>query len=192
MKRLLLILILTFSFQSWTKADDIRDFQIEGMSIGDSLLDYMTLQEISQLKKFDYSEKYKGIVLKDSSYNLYDDIQLAYKKNSKYTIHSLAGRIHFNKKKISKCLSLRKKIELDISKVFINSKIVKNEKEKHGYDKTGKSFTYGTWYFLEDGSTANIICYDWSKKIEKSISDKIMISMQSSEFSSYLKNEAYR
>ena len=42
MKRLLLILILTFSFQSLTKADDIRDFEIEGMSIGDSLLDYFS------------------------------------------------------------------------------------------------------------------------------------------------------
>ena len=40
MKRLLLILILTLSFQSWSKADDIRDFEIEGMSIGDSLLDH--------------------------------------------------------------------------------------------------------------------------------------------------------
>ena len=40
MKRLLLILILTLSFQSLTKADDIRDFEIEGMSIGDSLLEY--------------------------------------------------------------------------------------------------------------------------------------------------------
>ena len=40
MKRLLLILILKFSFQSLTKADDIRDFQVEGMGIGDNLLDY--------------------------------------------------------------------------------------------------------------------------------------------------------
>ena len=39
MKRLLLILILTLSFQSLSKADDIRDFEIEGMSIGDSLLE---------------------------------------------------------------------------------------------------------------------------------------------------------
>ena len=46
MKRLLLILILTFSFQTLTKADDIRDFQIEGMSIGDSLLDYFSEDEI--------------------------------------------------------------------------------------------------------------------------------------------------
>ena len=47
MKRLLLILILTFSFQSLTKADDIRDFEIEGMSIGDSLLDHMSEVEIN-------------------------------------------------------------------------------------------------------------------------------------------------
>ena len=46
MKRLLLILILTLSFQSWTKADDIRDFEIEGMSIGDSLLDYFSKDKI--------------------------------------------------------------------------------------------------------------------------------------------------
>ena len=50
MKRLILILILTLSFQSLTKADDIRDFQIEGMSIGDSALDYFNKKEIR--KKF--------------------------------------------------------------------------------------------------------------------------------------------
>jgi hypothetical protein len=43
MKRLLFILILIVIFQSQTKADDIRDFQIEGISIGDSLLDYLKI-----------------------------------------------------------------------------------------------------------------------------------------------------
>ena len=56
MKRLLLILILTFSFQSWTKADDIRDFEIEGMSIGDSLLDHFTKKEITNSKKINYKD----------------------------------------------------------------------------------------------------------------------------------------
>ena len=46
MKKLLLIFVLLFSFQSLTKADDIRDFEIEGMSIGDSLLDYFSEEEI--------------------------------------------------------------------------------------------------------------------------------------------------
>ena len=40
MKKLLLILILTLSFQTLAKADDIKDFQIEGISIGDSLLKF--------------------------------------------------------------------------------------------------------------------------------------------------------
>ena len=40
MKRLLLILILTLSFQTLSKADDIRDFEIEGISVGDSLLNH--------------------------------------------------------------------------------------------------------------------------------------------------------
>ena len=49
MKKLLLILILTLSFQSWTKADDISDFEIEGMSIGDSLLELFTKKELITL-----------------------------------------------------------------------------------------------------------------------------------------------
>ena len=47
MKRLILILILVFNFQSFSKANDIREFQIEDMSIGDSLLKFMSLNEIN-------------------------------------------------------------------------------------------------------------------------------------------------
>ena len=47
MKKFILFIILTISFQSWAKADDIKDFQIEGMTIGDSLLKFMSLNEIN-------------------------------------------------------------------------------------------------------------------------------------------------
>ena len=46
MRKFLLILILTFSFQTLVKADDIRDFEIEGISVGDSALDYFTKNEM--------------------------------------------------------------------------------------------------------------------------------------------------
>ena len=46
MNRIWLILVLIFIFQPWTKADDIVDFEIEGISVGDSLLDYYTEEEI--------------------------------------------------------------------------------------------------------------------------------------------------
>ena len=64
MKRLLLILILTFSFQSLSKADDIRDFQIEDMSIGDSALDYFSKKDIKKNSRF-YRVKTFTLVVND-------------------------------------------------------------------------------------------------------------------------------
>ena len=47
MKRLSLYLFfILFTLQTPSPADDIRDFQIEGMSIGDSLLDYFSKEKI--------------------------------------------------------------------------------------------------------------------------------------------------
>ena len=46
MRILISVLILTLSLQSWTKADDIRDFEIEGMSIGDSALNFLSENHI--------------------------------------------------------------------------------------------------------------------------------------------------
>ena len=42
MKIFLLLLILFTGVQSWTKADDIRNFEIEEISIGDSILDFFS------------------------------------------------------------------------------------------------------------------------------------------------------
>ena len=64
MRIFLTIMILTL-LQSWTKADDISDFQIEGMSIGDSLLKHV---KKSKLTNFVYpypNKEFKGIILQD-------------------------------------------------------------------------------------------------------------------------------
>ena len=45
-----LIVIFLLFFNTITKADDISDFEIEGMSIGDSLLDYLSKKEIDKLE----------------------------------------------------------------------------------------------------------------------------------------------
>ena len=59
MRIFLSVLILIFSFQSSTKADDIRDFEIEGMSIGDSALDHFTKQEIEKNIRGYFNNQYK-------------------------------------------------------------------------------------------------------------------------------------
>ena len=92
MNRLLLILILTLNFQTFTKADDIRDFQIEGISLGDSLTEYFTKKEIISLKN---SYKDKGYIYNSKKFysitfrnhpdlNIYENIQFILKDNSIY------------------------------------------------------------------------------------------------------------
>ena len=46
MKILILILIAIFNFQSWAKADSIKDLDIEGFTIGTSLLNYFSKEEV--------------------------------------------------------------------------------------------------------------------------------------------------
>ena len=56
------LFLILFSFSAPSFADDIRDFQIEGMSIGDSLLDYMSEDEINNSKR-DYLKNRKYYVV---------------------------------------------------------------------------------------------------------------------------------
>ena len=46
MRIFLSLIIIIFSVQSLCKADDITDFEIEGISIGDTLLQFVTKEEI--------------------------------------------------------------------------------------------------------------------------------------------------
>ena len=50
MKVFLTVLILVFNLQSLSKANDVKDFEIEGITVGDSLLDYYSEKEIKKQK----------------------------------------------------------------------------------------------------------------------------------------------
>ena len=66
-------IILIFSLQSWVMADDkIEDFEIQGISIGDSLLDHFTLKDINKaFKNASYykNKKYAEIFLETEKIN---------------------------------------------------------------------------------------------------------------------------
>ena len=98
MKILLLIIVITFSIQPLSKADDIRDFQIEGMSIGDSLLDYYPQKEIKKFIKT-YYPKSKNFYVREivsNKFKTYDGVQFAFKKKDKnYKIYGINGYIFF-------------------------------------------------------------------------------------------------
>jgi hypothetical protein len=195
MKRLLLILILTFSFQTLTKADDIRDFEIEGMSIGDSLLKFINEKEILNNKmNYQYkNDKYFSISINDSFYlKTYDFIEIYLKKNDKkYIIYSIDAANFFDDKK--KCLSNMDEIKDDISDLFV-SRVRQNKKKIiHPSDPSDKSIYYRTSWKIKNRDFIAIECVFWSQdfKDKHNFGDHLRISVTKKEIDDWLMNEAY-
>ena len=82
MRVFIAVLVLIFSLQSWTKADDIKDFQIDGMSIGDSALQYFDKETIiSSIKETSYFDDGFYDVSLESNDDKYEYYTLTFKKN---------------------------------------------------------------------------------------------------------------
>ena len=196
MKRLLLILILTLSFQSSSKADDIRDFEIKGMSVGDSLLDYVNKKKITDKinsyddKGFIYNHKdFYSITFKFlPMFEIYDGVQLFLKNNdNNYIIYSMAGEKYH--KDINNCYSKFDEIEDEFDILFKISSKAEKLKRPHAYDKTGESTTTDVYYNMPNGDFVALVCSDWSEKIN--ISDSFRVEISSDEYADFINNKAY-
>ena len=186
--KLLSIILILFSLQSWVKADDIRDFQIEGMSVGDNLLDHFTISEIKNAYKNTYpkSKKFYGLQFSLSNYEVYPHIQVHLKADSNYIISSLIGGEFFDN--INKCYSKKKVIVKDLKNMFPNAKI--NEGKKNFRDDPTSTFTASEFYL--NNFEVVISCTDWSKKKESTGStDNLRVEISTIEFSDFLRYEAY-
>ncbi|MBT6326734.1 MAG: hypothetical protein HOJ35_12245, partial [Bdellovibrionales bacterium] len=108
MKRLLLILILTFSFQTLVNADDIRDFEIDGISVGDSLLNYYSKNEIKKMLSTTVSEykskRIKRVYFKSNEGSNYLQYNFHYINDQSYKIVNVKG-IMLMENKNKKCNS---------------------------------------------------------------------------------------
>ena len=95
MRVFIVVLVLIFSLQSWTKADDISEFEIEGMSIGDSLLDYLDYKVIMERKRTPYkSKKFASVTGFFEEGSTYDGYLVHFKSNDpKLKIEALQGVI---------------------------------------------------------------------------------------------------
>jgi predicted MPP superfamily phosphohydrolase len=198
MTRIFLILIITLSFQSLTKADVISDFQIERMSIGDSLSDYFTKKEIRVKRKerikYPNSNKFTAITFDEhSKLKVYDSVQINVKtKDKKYIIYSISGINYFDNN-ISKCKEQMKLISNELIKIFPNASNI-NQTKKHEYDKSGESLIHQSIFDMDSGAEARVECYDWSKKMFKkhNLEDQLIVSILSDDFSYFMANEAYK
>ena len=188
MKKILTILILIFTLQTSSQADDIRDFQIEGMSIGDSLLDYFGKDKITNRLHFPYNSKKFALWInpKNASFETFDGIQVHVKKNDpKYIIHALDGHIYYFDN-IKECYPKKKEIKNDVRKLFDNIK-EQNTTSKHYLDKSGKSKVEQTIFEFTSGDSIWVECYDWSKKMQ--YGDKLSLSIRTIELMDFINKD---
>lgn len=169
MKTLLTFFVLFFTFSVF--AEDISDFQIEGISIGDSLLNYMTKQEI-QNGIDDTKDMYSHLsdkfaeVYYYGNFSNYEYLSFLIQPNDlKYIIHSIRGIIPYNNN-IKKCKTKLKEITNEISPVFINAEKDEGLYEAQ-FDNVGRTFITYVNFSLKNEGEIFIQCYDYSKEISK-------------------------
>jgi len=184
MRVFVIVLVLIFSLQSWSKADDIIDFEIEGMSIGDSLLDYFSEEEIKKAKDESYKDRLfitKTIFRTNS--NLYDGYQFTYKESDKKKIlHNINGVKEYQNK-IKECRKELKKIVSQLSLIFPDT--VKNDWGKLNTNEGG--YYYPVTFDFKDSARAMVACYVWSK--ESGIPINLKVTLYSAEYREYLNTQ---
>ena len=192
MKKLLAIIILSLCFMLPSHADDIRDFQIEGISIGDSLLDYFSKNELNNAYEIhNYKNNvYRYYFLSYSKAKDYEYLQITVKPEDKnFMIHGLKGHV-FYKKNIQDCHQKMNEIKKEIDEVLNYNGL--KDTGKHPVDKTGKSKYERISYYLSNGS-GEIVCYDMSKEFEKTGKfDRLAVTLSNNELKNWLTNSAYK
>ena len=194
MKIFLIIFLLIFSSQLSVKSNNISDFEIEGMSIGDSLLNFSSKQSIkneidNKNNSVYYEDKYVSIVVLElrNKLEIYDEVKAIINPRDKiYKIVALEGILAFED--INECY----KNQIDISKEIKDSlNLAVNpdqwDLEKSRLPPTIKDIRFIDFNLNEDLSLGSFrtACYDYETG-----NDLLMVIINSSKFDLYLQETA--
>ena len=187
MKKLLAILVLGLFLVTPSQADDIQDFQIKGISIGDSALDYFSEEEINNNSGYWWPDKtYTQVPFSGLEFfETYGDVDFSYKTgDKKYIIYSLSGSILFDN--INDCYKKQKKIDQEFSEMF---KSAKRSSATYVYPKErfGNSQSKQIFYDFESKDGIVLECKDWENKNQtEGFRDQLNISLDTKQFQIWL------
>ena len=173
MKKILVIIVLSLYLITPSQADDITDFEIDGISIGDSLNNFFNEKEIS--KAIDESLKDRKYLTK-TFYNInskiYDALQISYEANDKKRVIVSVVGVKSYPNNINECKKQMSIIESELTNMF-PSAFKKNWGKYNSTDNKGHYFPIT--FDLNDGSIAMVSCHDWNS--ESGIEDNLKVSL---------------
>ncbi len=205
MKKILGIVVLSLLLSTSAYTDDIKDFKIESISIGDSALDYFTESQLEngELDWFNYSYKeYSTSLLLGK--DIYDWFKISYNSHDDdFIIEGLVGIVVKKKYDDNKCNKELDTAALDISKLFKNTKQGKKQLYKVVYNPRkifqepnsyGKSTATSISFDFKDEGKIILSCYNMDKatnQIDSPIKDinqfdTFRIDIRSKVFAHYL------
>ncbi len=167
MKKTFIILFCSLVLFSCEQAPLIEDYKIEGISLGDSLLDLMTEGEIKKdIIKSKVMYDYRGDDFAQINLNkglkTYEELNFFIKPNdSKYIIYAIFGDLYFSN--IDLCFKKQNKI----SEEFTNK--YKDTEKTNGNKKfEGGEFRY-IYFDFKSGDRIGIQCYKYYKDDSNSL-----------------------
>ena len=175
MKKIFFLIILILSFQTLSLADNIRYFQIEGIKIGDSALDYFSESQLEDNEQgwhnYTYKEYSTSFVPGKGIYNWF---LVSYKNgDNNFTIEALAAGFEKSNYDNKECNNKLDTVALNISELFKNTAQEKKKFYKlkadaaRTYPFTGKSTVTSLSFNFLDGAKIILGCYNMDKKLKK-------------------------
>ena len=174
MKKILGTVVLGLLLSTSAYTDDIKDFEIENISIGDSALDYFTESQLEggELDWFNYSYKeYSTSLL--SGKGIYDWFKISYNSyDDNFIIEGLVGIVVKKKYDDDKCNKELDTVALDISELFKNTKKGKKQLYKVLYNPrkifqepnpSGKSMVTSISFNFKNEGKIILSCYNMDK-----------------------------
>ena len=174
MKKILWIVFLGLFLSTSAHTDNIKDYKIENISIGDSALDYFNETELEngELDWFNYSYKEFATSLV-SGKGIYDWFKISYKSDDdNFLIEGLVGIVEKKNYEDVKCNKQLDDTAFSISELFQNTKPGKKKLFKIVYnprkifqetDPLGKSLVTSISFDFKDEGKIILSCYDMDK-----------------------------
>lgn len=190
---LAILIALSFFVFSCNQKEYVKDFKVEGIGVGDSLLTYFSEDDILKLqRKADImgnpieleGRVYIDSVFENYEFETYESIQMYYKiDDKKYIIHGVGGGI-FYESNAKKCNEKFYEVKKLLSEQYTTPEITEFLDEKDGREGMGNSKFNEALYNFEDGSSIKITCKDIDNEVVN-VQDYFQLTIFSNEINEH-------
>lgn len=178
------VLLIILSFQSLSRANDVKEIELDGLSLGTSLLKFTSESEIKK-NKLNYfeDERQYYVVFYNKNLSRFDDMEIYLKTNDdKYIMKSINAGLY--PKNLNECLKIKDEIKNEISSA-INVDFVDSSYTHNYYTN---SYINGDVAFLE-GGFIGLDCMFFDNKDKKkftSLVDNLSVTISLNEINDWI------